>query len=44
MRPFRATGDAALVGDRDEELEIDEVETHGVSSKPSLRWVRRLSP
>lgn len=35
MRPLGAAGDAALVGDGDEELEVDEVEAHGRSPQPS---------
>jgi hypothetical protein len=44
VRPLRAAGDAALVGDRNEELEIDEIEAQVASSKLSFRLLRRLSP
>ena len=37
MDPLRAIGDAARLGHRDEELKIDQIETHGISAKPSLR-------
>ena len=30
MNPLRAVGDAARLGHRDEELKIDQMETHGV--------------
>ncbi len=43
IRSLGAAGDAALVGDRDEELEVDEVEAHG-RILLSLRQERRLSP
>ena len=35
MRALGAAGDAALVGDRNEELEIDEIEAHGRSPQHS---------
>ena len=30
MNPLRAVGDAARLGNRDEELKIDQIETHGI--------------
>jgi len=43
MRALRAAGDAALIGNRDEELEVNEDEAHG-KSLLSLRPERRYSP
>jgi len=37
MRALRAAGDAALVGDRDEQLEVDKVEAHLGSLQPSFQ-------
>jgi hypothetical protein len=51
MRAVRTSGDAAAIRHRDEELQVDQVETHGAPSSNvtrlkavCLRHGRRLSP
>ena len=45
MDALRAAGDAAGIGDGDEQLEIDQIEPHGALCKRiSLRYSRRLAP
>jgi len=44
VRARRAERDAARIRDRDEELQVDQVETHLNRASLCLRNIRRLSP
>ena len=44
MTRMGAVGDAARLGDRDEKLEVDQIETHGDCPAPCLRpWPKAVS-
>src|SRR5712691_8245517 len=44
MRTERAARDAARLGHRDEQLQVDQIETHGEVRSVCLRYSRRLAP